>query len=102
MDVPWLPEGRTLVLPGRGEVFFRHHRHADPDAPTVLLLHGWTASADLQFFTAYEALAERGARSSASTIAATGVACARRTPFTLEDCADDAARRSSVPSASAR
>ena len=40
MEVPWLPEGRTLVLPGRGEVFFRQHRHADPDAPTVLLLHG--------------------------------------------------------------
>ena len=28
-----------------------------PNAPTVLLLHGWTASADLQFFTAYETLA---------------------------------------------
>jgi len=57
MITPWLPEGRTAVLPGRGEVFYRHHRHADPQAPTVLLLHGWTASADLQFFTAYEALA---------------------------------------------
>lgn len=47
-----------MVLPGRGEVFYRHHVHPDPAAPTVLLLHGWTASADLQFFTAYEALAE--------------------------------------------
>ena len=45
-------------LPGRGEMFYRHHRHADAAAPTLLLLHGWTASADLQFFTAYEALAE--------------------------------------------
>ena len=27
-------------------------------AKALLLLHGWTASADLQFFTAYETLAE--------------------------------------------
>ena len=58
MVMPWLPPGHTMVLPGRGEVFYRHHRHPDPTAPTLLLLHGWTASADLQFFTAYEALAE--------------------------------------------
>ncbi len=58
MILPWLPAGRTAALVGRGEVFYRHHQHADPAAPTVLLLHGWTASADLQFFTAYEALAE--------------------------------------------
>jgi pimeloyl-ACP methyl ester carboxylesterase len=56
--VPWLPPGHTASLPGRGEIFFRHHRHPDVSAPTLLLLHGWTASADLQFFTAYEALAE--------------------------------------------
>ncbi|CAN5552053.1 hypothetical protein BH10ACT2_BH10ACT2_13650 [soil metagenome] len=58
MIVPWLPPGYTAKLPGRGEVFYRHHRHADASAPTLLLLHGWTASADLQFFTAYEAFAE--------------------------------------------
>ncbi|MBI4885220.1 MAG: alpha/beta hydrolase [Actinobacteria bacterium] len=56
--IPWLPPGFTMVLPGRGEVFYRHHQHADPSAPTALLLHGWTASADLQFFSAYKALAE--------------------------------------------
>ena len=58
MILPWLPPGRTIVLAGRGEFFYRHHQHPDPDAPTVLLLHGWTASADLQFFAAYPALAE--------------------------------------------
>ena len=58
MKLPWLPAGHTACLAGRGEVFYRHHRHADASAPTLLLLHGWTATADLQFFTAYEALAE--------------------------------------------
>ncbi len=58
MLIPWLPPGHTTTLAGRGEMFYRHHRHADASAPTLLLLHGWTASADLQFFTAYEALAE--------------------------------------------
>ena len=88
--IPWLPEGHTLLVPGCGELFYRFHRHADPDAPVALLLHGWTASGDLQFFTAYEALAEmcsfivvdhrghgRGLRSEEH--------------FELEDVADDAA-----------
>ncbi len=56
---PWLPEGHTAVLAGRGEVFYRRFQHADPAAPTLLLLHGWTADADSQFFSAYQALAER-------------------------------------------
>lgn len=90
MNIPWLPAGRTVVVPGRGEFFIRQFVHSDPNAPTLLLLHGWTANSDLQFFTAYRQMAEkysfigidhrghgRGLRSSA--------------PFTLEDCADDAA-----------
>ncbi|MFT3851843.1 MAG: alpha/beta hydrolase [Ilumatobacteraceae bacterium] len=91
MNVPWLPEGGTLALPDRGEVFFRRHRHPDPDAPTILLLHGWTASADLQFFSAYEALAQR---CSFVGIDHRGHGRGMRTPdpFTLEDCAEDAAQ----------
>jgi pimeloyl-ACP methyl ester carboxylesterase len=90
MLMPWLPPGHTMVLQGRGEVFYRHHQHPDPNAPTLLLLHGWTATADLQFFTAYETLAAdysfvaidhrghgRGLRSSVK--------------FELHDAADDAA-----------
>jgi 3-oxoadipate enol-lactonase len=46
----------VVPVPG-GEVFARVHRHPDPTRPTLLLMHGWTASADLQFFTAYETLA---------------------------------------------
>ncbi len=55
---PFLPLGRILRLDGRGEFFVRRHVHPDPAAPTVLLLHGWTASCDLQFLAVYEALAE--------------------------------------------
>lgn len=88
--VPWLPPGRVVNIDGRGEFFIREHRHADRGAPTVILLHGWTASSDLQFFTAYEALAEhcsfigidhRGHGRGLRSIEA----------FTLEDAADDAA-----------
>ncbi len=58
-ELPWMPPAEIVRVDGRGEFFVRRHRHPDPDAPTVMLLHGWTASVDLQFFTAYQALAER-------------------------------------------
>ncbi len=88
--LPWLPAGRLVRVEGRGELFVRHHRHADAAAPTVMLLHGWTASSDLQFFTAYEALA---ARFSFIGIDHRGHGRGLRTPtaFRLEDAADDAA-----------
>jgi alpha-beta hydrolase superfamily lysophospholipase len=90
VEIPPLLPGRIVHLPSRGEMFVRHHQHANPDAPTVLLLHGWTGSSDLQFFTAYEELAKdysivgvdhRGH----------GRGLRPHTPFALEDCADDAA-----------
>ena len=88
--LPWLPPGHTMVLPGRGEVFYRHHQHPDPTAPTLLLLHGWTASADLQFFAAYEALA---ANWSFVAIDHRGHGRGLRSPdkFELDDAVDDAA-----------
>lgn len=90
MLVPWLPPGHFVHLPGRGEMFYRHHRHADASSPTLLLLHGWTASADLQFFTAYEALAEHY-----SFIAVDhrghGRGIRHHEKFELTDAADDAA-----------
>jgi pimeloyl-ACP methyl ester carboxylesterase len=89
-SVPWLPDGRTVLLPGRGEVFARVHQHDDPDRPTLLLLHGWTASADLQFFTAYRELCEHY---SLVAIDHRGHGRGLRTSqtFELEDAADDAA-----------
>ena len=79
-----------MSLAGRGEVFYRHHRHPDPTAPTLLLLHGWTADADTQFFSAYEALAERYSFV-APDHRGHGRGIRSVTSFTLEDVADDAA-----------
>src|SRR3954447_8975903 len=88
--LPWLPEGRTLVVPDRGELFYRRHQHPDPSAPTLLLLHGWTASADLQFFAAYEALA-RDHSFIAIDHRGHGRGLRPTEPFTLEDAMEDAA-----------
>lgn len=90
VNPPVVPEASVIALGGRGEMFVRRHRHPDESAPTVLLLHGWTASADTQFFTAYEALAEH---CSIVTVDHRGHGRGLRPAeqFRLEDCADDAA-----------
>ena len=44
-----------MELPGRGTTFVRTVP-GPPDAPTLLLLHGWTATADLNWFTCYHPL----------------------------------------------
>lgn len=88
--LPWLPPGEVVQVADRGEFFVRIHRHPDPTAPMLLLLHGWSGSGDLHFFPAYETLAERYGfvaidhRGHGRGVRPLG-------PFTLEDCADDAA-----------
>lgn len=86
---PLLPPGYIRLLPGRGEIFYRHFQHLDTNAPTLLLLHGWTASADLQWYTVYERLGERY---SFVAVDHRGHGRGMRSlePFRLEDCADDA------------
>ena len=88
--IPPLLPGRVLHLPGRGEMFVRHHEHPNPNAPTLLLLHGWTASSDLQFFTAYETLA-RDYSIVGVDHRGHGRGLRPNRAFSLEDCADDAA-----------
>ncbi|MEI8287020.1 MAG: alpha/beta hydrolase [Actinomycetes bacterium] len=89
-EAPFLLPGKIVDVPGRGEMFIRHHQHTDSSAPTLLLLHGWTASCDLQFFTAYEELSQHF-----SIIGVDhrghGRGLRPHAPVTLEDCADDAA-----------
>ncbi len=87
---PSLPPGRVVALPGRGEVFVRDTGPRDDGAPTLLMLHGWTVSADINFFTAYGAL-----RSSYRVVALDhrghGRGMRSTEEFSLEACADDAA-----------
>ena len=87
---PRLLPGRMVLLPGRGEVFVRDSGPRDDGAPTLLLLHGWTVSADLNFFAVYETLAE-SYRVVALDHRGHGRGMRSNQPFSLEDCADDAA-----------
>ena len=86
---PDLPPGRVINLPGRGEVFIRDFG-GTPGGPAVLLLHGWTASADINFWPAYAGLAE-SYRVIALDQRGHGRGLRSTEPFSLEDCADDAA-----------
>jgi pimeloyl-ACP methyl ester carboxylesterase len=86
---PGLPPGRVINLPGRGEVFVRDSGGTPAD-PAVLLLHGWTASADLNFFPVYAGLAS-SYRVIALDLRGHGRGMRSTEPFSLEDCADDAA-----------
>ena len=70
-------------------MFFREVA-GPPDAPTLLLLHGWTATADLNFFTCYQALGEHF-RVIAPDQRGHGRGIRSNKPFTLAACADDAA-----------
>lgn len=86
---PCLPPGQVINLAGRGEVFVRDTGGA-PANPAVLLLHGWTASADLNFFPVYAQLAS-SYRVIALDLRGHGRGMRSTEPFSLEDCADDAA-----------
>jgi pimeloyl-ACP methyl ester carboxylesterase len=87
---PVLIPGRVINLPARGEVFVRDSGPREDGAPTVLLLHGWTVSADINFFAAYDALAT-AYRVVALDHRGHGRGMRSAEPFSLEDCADDAA-----------
>ena len=87
---PPLPPGSIVVLPGRGEVFVRDTGPRSDGAPTLLMLHGWTVSADINFFAAYEILAS-SYRVVALDHRGHGRGMRSCEEFSLEDCADDAA-----------
>ena len=92
-DRPALPVGRTVTLPA-GDVDLRDI--AGPDgAPTIVLLHGWTATADVNFYKCYRPLAEHF-RVLAFDHRGHGAGIRTAKPFRLADCADDAAAMASA------
>ena len=66
-----------------------------PGAPTVILLHGWTVTADLNWFPSYGPLARRF-RVLALDQRGHGRGLRSWRPFRLEDCADDVAALAQV------
>ena len=86
---PPLPPGRVVAVPGRGEVFVRQV-DGPPGAIPILLLHGWTSSADLTWWRVYGQLGTLGP---VVAVDHRGHGRGMRSdePFTLEAAADDAA-----------
>jgi 3-oxoadipate enol-lactonase len=66
-------------------------RDSGGDGPPVLLLHGWMFSADLNWYRTYAPLAEAGYRVLAVDHRGHGRGLRSPDPFSLSDCAADAA-----------
>jgi 3-oxoadipate enol-lactonase len=86
---PDLPPARVLWVPDRGEMFLRE-QGGPAEALPVLLLHGWTASADTTWFSVYRSLAGRHPLVAIDQ-RGHGRGIRAEEPFSLEACADDAA-----------
>jgi 3-oxoadipate enol-lactonase len=83
-----MPPARTVYLPDRGELFMRD---TGGDGPTVMLLHGWMATADLNWAGAYGSLIDAGYRVLALDHRGHGRGLRTQARFRLADCAADAA-----------
>ena len=82
-----LPPGRLIDIPSRGQTFIREIEGPD-NAPTLMLLHGWTATADLNWFTCFEELGKHF-NVVALDLRGHGQGIRSRSSFRLADCADD-------------
>ena len=94
-----LPPGRTVLVPGRGELFVRD---SGGTGQPVLLVHGWMFPSDLNWAVTYGPLARAGYRVLAMDLRGHGRGLRGPAPFRLQDCADDAAgvlRELGVPGA---
>jgi len=85
---PPLPPGRIVELPGRGRTFVREV--LAPGKPTVVLLHGWTANADLNWFSTFGAL-QQHVNVVAPDFRGHGRGVRSRRAFRMRDAADDVA-----------
>lgn len=90
------PPARTIVIPDRGEFFLRDSgldsgNTSAATAPVVFMLHGWVASADLNFGGLYDDVIAAGYRVIAIDHRGHGRGPRPLVPFRLVDCAADAA-----------
>ena len=83
-----VPPGRTVLVPGRGEFFVRD---SGGSGPAVLLVHGWMFPSDLNWLSSYGPLQAAGYRVLAMDLRGHGRGLRSGKPFSLVDCADDAA-----------
>lgn len=89
---PPLPPSRTVSLPGRGNLEVRVHdgpadKRSARRLPPLVLLHGWTVTADVNWFALYDRIGQRHAFAAYDQRGhGRGL---RPEKFTLEDCADD-------------
>ncbi len=86
---PPLPSGRRVDLPGRGTTFVREVIGPE-GAPTVVLLHGWTVTAALNWGQLFGPLS-RHVNVVAIDQRGHGAGIRSRKKFRLEDAADDVA-----------
>lgn len=77
-----------MLVPDRGEFFLRD---SGGDGTPVLLLHGWTGTADLNFGSMYDDLSEAGYRVLAMDHRGHGRGLRPQGRFLLSDCAADSA-----------
>ncbi len=82
------PPARTLPVPSVGELFLRD---TGGDGPPVMLLHGWTVTADLNWWGTYRDLQQAGYRVLAIDHRGHGRGLRAYEPFSLVACANDAA-----------
>jgi 3-oxoadipate enol-lactonase len=81
------PAGHDVELTGRGTTFVREVP-GPANAPVLIALHGWTASADLNWYPCYSAFGEHF-RVLAPDLRGHSRGLRTRSRFRLEDCADD-------------
>ena len=83
-----MPPARTVRVPDRGEFFVRD---SGGDGQPVMLLHGWMATADLNWWASYRDLIDAGYRVLAIDHRGHGRGLRPLVRFRLSDCAADAA-----------
>ena len=81
--------GRAVTLAGRGTTWI-HEVAGPPSAPVIVLLHGWSATAELNWHPYLDTLG-RHFRVIAMDMRGHGRGIRSEGPFRLDECADDVA-----------